>query len=138
MLLVAVVLYFPSLAHGFQPLIFNENSITHRQITERAVLRKTAEVCRDFAASAGQDFSLVIDNSLSAGKVQRACSSVGTSTLLSTAIFQTSIAQMYFANAKVDVEFILSDTHHFVDEAFQGGRDLITEGVSYVKASVKL
>ncbi|XP_067437736.1 von Willebrand factor A domain-containing protein 7-like isoform X1 [Thunnus thynnus] len=140
MLLVAVVLSFPDLAHGFKPLFsLYGNSITHRHITNRAVLRKTAEVCRDFAASEGQNFSLVIDNSLSADKVQRACSSIGTSTsLLSTVIFQTSMAQMYFGNAKVDVAFMLSDKHHFDDEAFQAGRDLITEGVSYVKASVKL
>ncbi|XP_053182806.1 von Willebrand factor A domain-containing protein 7-like [Scomber japonicus] len=140
MLLGAVVLSLPSLAHGFQPLFsLDGNTITHCHITERAVFRKTAEVCRDLAASKGKDFSLVIDDSLSAAKVQRACSSIGTSTsVLSTVTFQTSIAQMYFSNAKVDIDFLLSDKHHFDDESFQGGRDLITAGVSYVKASVKL
>nr|XP_046264832.1 von Willebrand factor A domain-containing protein 7-like [Scatophagus argus] len=140
MLVVAVVLYPTGLIHTFQPLFsFDGNSTTHRDITQRAVLRKTAEVCRDIAASEGRDFSLTIDNSLSVDKVQRACSSTGTSTsLLSTVMFQTSIANMYLSNAKVDVVFALSEEHHFDDETFQGGRDVITAGVSAVKASVKL
>ncbi|KAM7393983.1 hypothetical protein PAMP_020812 [Pampus punctatissimus] len=80
-----------------------------------------------------------IDDDLSADKVQRACFSIGTSnSLLSTVIFQTSIANMYFDNAKVDIVFALSAEHHFDDETFQGGRDVITAGVSAVKASVKL
>ncbi|XP_051241569.1 von Willebrand factor A domain-containing protein 7 [Dicentrarchus labrax] len=138
MLLVAVVLSLPSLIHSFQPLFsFDGKSSTHRDITQKAVLRKTAEVCRDIAASEGRDFSLTIDDSLSADKVQMACSTTGTS-LLSTVTFQTSIANMYFSNAKVDVVFALSEEHHFDDETFQGGRDIITAGVSAVKASVKL
>ncbi|KAE8300745.1 von Willebrand factor A domain-containing protein 7 Protein G7c Precursor [Larimichthys crocea] len=139
MLLLVVVLFRPGLIHSFQPLFsFDGNSTTHRVITERAVLRKTAEVCRDIAASEGRDFSLTIDDSLSIDKVQRACSSAGTSTsLLSTVIFQTSIAKMYFSNAQVDLIFALSEEHHFDDETFQGGRDVITAGVSAVKASVK-
>ncbi|XP_035515350.1 von Willebrand factor A domain-containing protein 7-like [Morone saxatilis] len=138
MLLVAVVLSLPGFIHSFQPLFsFDGNSSTHRDITQKAVLRKTAEVCRDIAASEGRDFSLTIDDSLSADKVQRACSTTGTS-LLSTVLFQTSIANMYFSNAKVDVVFALSEEHHFDDETFQGGRDIITAGVSAVKASVKL
>ncbi|KAM9362957.1 von Willebrand factor A domain-containing protein 7 [Symphorus nematophorus] len=140
LLMAVVVLSLPGLIHSFQPLFsFDGNSTTHRDITIRAVLRKTAEVCRDIALSEGRDFSLTIDNSLSAGQVQRACSSTGTSTsLLSTVMFQTSISNMYFSNAKVDVVFALSEEHHFDDETFEGGRDIITAGVSAVKASVKL
>ncbi|XP_075946869.1 von Willebrand factor A domain-containing protein 7 [Anarhichas minor] len=138
--MVALVISLPGLINSFQPLFsFDGNSTTHRDITQRAVLRKTAEVCRDIAASEGRDFSLTIDDSLSTDKVQRACSTTGSSTaLLSTVIFRTSIANMYFGNAKVDVVFALSEEHHFDDETFQGGRDVITAGVSAVKASVKL
>ncbi|KAM7419016.1 hypothetical protein PAMA_016233 [Pampus argenteus] len=129
-MLVAVVLSLLGLAHSFLPLFsFDGHSTTHRDITQRAVLRKTAEVCRDIAASEGQDFSLVIDDNLSADKVQRACFSIGTSSsLLSTVIYQTAIANMYFGNAKVDIVFALSAEHHFDDESFQGGRDVITAG----------
>ncbi|KAI3352993.1 hypothetical protein L3Q82_019566 [Scortum barcoo] len=136
MFLVVVVLCLPGLIHSFQPLFsLGGKSITHRDITVRAVLRKTAEVCRDIAASEGRDFNLTIDDSLTAVKVQRACSSTS---LLSTIKFQTSIANMYFSNAAVDLVFALSKEHHFDDETFQGGRDIITAGVSAVKASVKL
>ncbi|XP_040892810.1 von Willebrand factor A domain-containing protein 7 [Toxotes jaculatrix] len=138
--LMAVVLSLPGIIHCFQPLFsFDGTSTTHRDITRMAALRKTAEVCRDIALSEGRPFSLIIDDSVSAGKVQRACSVTGTSTsLLSTVMFQTSIAKMYFSNAIVDVVYALSEKHHFDDETFQGGRDIITAGVSAVKASVKL
>ncbi|XP_068583218.1 von Willebrand factor A domain-containing protein 7 [Cebidichthys violaceus] len=138
--MVALVISLPGLINSFQPLFsLDGNSTTHLDITQRAVLRKTAEVCRDIAASEGRDFSLTIDDSLSIDKVQRACSSTGSSTsLLSTVMFKTSIANMIFGNAKVDVVFALSEEHHFDDETFQGGRDVITAGVSAVKASVKL
>ncbi|AWP05911.1 putative von Willebrand factor A domain-containing protein 7-like [Scophthalmus maximus] len=129
-LLMAVGLSLPGPIHCFLPLFsFDGNSTTHRDITQRAVLRKTAEVCRDIAASEGRDFSLTIDDRLSASEVQRACSSTGTSTsLLSSVLYHTSIANMYFSNAKVDVVFALSEEHHFDDETFQGGRDVITAG----------
>ncbi|KAM3622807.1 uncharacterized protein V6R79_003398 [Siganus canaliculatus] len=136
--LVAAVLYLPGCIHSFQPLfVFDGNSTTHRDITQRAILRKTAEVCRDIAASEGRDFTLTIDDSLSPGQVQSACSSPDTS-LRSTVMFQTSIANMYFGNAKVDVIFVLSEKHHFDDESFLRGREIITRGVSAVKASVKM
>jgi len=35
---------------------------------------------------------------------------------------------MYLSNAKVDVIFALSEEHHFDDESFRGGRDVITAG----------
>nr|XP_020496296.1 LOW QUALITY PROTEIN: von Willebrand factor A domain-containing protein 7-like [Labrus bergylta] len=137
---VVLIFSLSGLVHSFQPLFtLDGNSTTHRVITQRAVLRKTAEVCRDIATAAGRDFSLTIDNSLTASKVLRACSSMGSSTsLLSSINFQTSITNMYFSNAKVDVIFVLSDAHHFDDESFERGRDIITSGVSAVKKSVAL
>lgn len=38
---------------------------------------------------------------------------------------------MYFSNAKVDVVFALSEEHHFDDETFQEGRDVITAGTRH-------
>lgn len=138
-LTAALILSLSGLIHSFQPLFTSDgNSTTHRVITQRAVLRKTAEVCRDMAASEGQNFSLTIDDSLTADKVQRACSSTDSpNSVLSTLKFRTSIAKMYFSNAKVDVVSALSEKHHFDDETFEEGRALITSGVSAVKASVK-
>ncbi|KAM7009756.1 von Willebrand factor A domain-containing protein 7-like [Tautogolabrus adspersus] len=137
---VVVIFSLSGLVHSFNPLFsLDGKSATHRVITQRAVLRKTAEVCRDIAIAAGRDFSLTIDNSLTANRVLRACSSTGSSTsLVSSVNFQTSIGNMYFSNAKVDVIFAKSDAHHFDDESFERGRDIITLGVSAVKKSVAL
>ncbi|XP_077380532.1 von Willebrand factor A domain-containing protein 7-like [Festucalex cinctus] len=140
LLLMSVVLELTGLTRSFQPLFaFDGNSTSHRDITQRAVLRKTAEVCRDMTRTDGMDFSLTIDDSLTVDRVQEACSFSDNSTsLVSSVLFHTSIANMYFSNAYVDLVSVLSDEHHFDSEMFQKGRDLITKGVSAVKASVKL
>ncbi|KAK0148274.1 von Willebrand factor A domain-containing protein 7 [Merluccius polli] len=106
----------------FQPLFSLEGSSTHLTITLKAVLYKSAEVCRALASAEGQDFSLTIDNSLTISK--------------------TSITNMYLGNAAVDVVDALSKKHHFDDETFPEGRDVITAGivegsVLAVKANVK-
>ncbi|XP_057698886.1 von Willebrand factor A domain-containing protein 7-like [Corythoichthys intestinalis] len=135
--LLFVVLNLIVQTQNFHPL-YKRNSITHREITTKAVLRKTAEVCRDIAAAEGQDFILTIDDSLTAEQVQKACSSSRKSGSLSSSFsFHGSIAFMYLGNAYVDLAYALSTKHHFDSETFQQGRDLITEGVSVVKASVK-
>ncbi|XP_077427685.1 von Willebrand factor A domain-containing protein 7-like [Vanacampus margaritifer] len=136
--LVAVIFIFTGQTQSFKPL-FDGNSISHRDITVRAVLRKTAEVCRDIAAAEGWDFNLAIDDSLTAQRVHTACSSSRESTsLLSSVSFHGSIAYIYLNNANVDLVYALSDKHHFDSETFHKGRDLITQGVSAVKANVKL
>lgn len=56
---LVMLLSLPGLILSFQPLIALK-STTHRDITQRAVLRKTAEVCRDIAASNGWPFSLTV------------------------------------------------------------------------------
>uniref|UniRef100_A0A8C6UA92 von Willebrand factor A domain containing 10, tandem duplicate 2 n=1 Tax=Neogobius melanostomus TaxID=47308 RepID=A0A8C6UA92_9GOBI len=136
--IVFLVLSLWGSVHSFQPLFtLNGKSTTHRDITRQAILRKTAEVCRDIAASEGRPFSLAIDNALTVEKVQSACSGNSTS-VLSTVRFHTSIAIMYFSNALVDVVYALSEEHHFDDETFKGGREVLTTDVAAVKASVKL
>ncbi|XP_070777457.1 von Willebrand factor A domain-containing protein 7-like [Enoplosus armatus] len=133
--LVVVALSLPGLAHCFQPFFsFDGTSITHRDMTQRAILRKTAEVCRDIAASEGRYFSLKIDDNLSVSKVQTACSSTPTS----SDMFQTAINDIYYSNEKVDFSLALAKEYHFDDETFQEGRNIITAGVSSVKANVKL
>ena len=60
-LLVALLLCLLSFIHSFQPLlVFDGNTTTHRDITQRAILRKTAEVCQTLAADEGRDFSLTV------------------------------------------------------------------------------
>ncbi|XP_070684547.1 uncharacterized protein [Pempheris klunzingeri] len=111
----------------------------HRVITQRSVLRKTAEVCRDIAASEGRDFNLKIDDNLSVTKVQNACSSTTASTSpLPADMFQTALNDLYFSNEKVDFSLALIAEYHFHDETFQKGRNIITAGVASLKANVKL
>ncbi|XP_049576222.1 von Willebrand factor A domain-containing protein 7-like isoform X2 [Syngnathus scovelli] len=136
--LLAMVIMLIGLTQSFQPLsILNGKSTSHRDITIRAILRKTAEVCRDIAAAAGQEFSLTIDDSLTAERVHKECSSSTNSSILSSIFFSASIVSIYLNNANVDLAYALSGEHHFDNEAFQKGRDLITQGMSAVKASVK-
>lgn len=52
-------LFQPPQAAAFKPL-FHDGSITHREITQMAILRKTAEVCRDIATALGRDFTLAV------------------------------------------------------------------------------
>lgn len=65
MLLIVVAVFLlrgafqPPWATAFKPFT-SESSLTHRQITEMAILRKTAEVCRDIAIAEGQHFTLVV------------------------------------------------------------------------------
>lgn len=49
---------------AFKPL-FSAGSFTHRDITRAAILRKTAEVCRDIATAQGQHFTLTVRTNLS-------------------------------------------------------------------------
>ncbi|XP_073698690.1 von Willebrand factor A domain-containing protein 7-like [Garra rufa] len=122
---------------AFKPL-FQGGSLTHREITQMAILRKTAEVCRDIAISQGRDFTLPINNGLTPSAVQKACStSSASSSALSSLSFYSAITETYLSNAAVDVAFALSEAHHVDNEAFREGRDLITKGVAAVKASVQ-
>lgn len=59
-----LVLLLPGFLHCFNPLL-SSDSTTHRVISQRAILRKTAEVCRDIAVSAGQDFTLTVSGTWS-------------------------------------------------------------------------
>ncbi|RXN04431.1 von Willebrand factor A domain-containing 7-like protein [Labeo rohita] len=55
--LLCGTLFQPLQVAAFKPL-FQGGSLTHREITELAILRKTAEVCRDIATAQGRDFTL--------------------------------------------------------------------------------
>nr|XP_061792057.1 von Willebrand factor A domain-containing protein 7-like [Nerophis lumbriciformis] len=133
LLSVGLVLSLTGRMQCFEPL-FASGSLTHKDITIRAIVQKTAEVCRDIAAVNGQDFSLTIDDSLTIEQVLEACFS--SSSLLSSFQFNSAIAEIFLANAFVDRR-LFGNVHHFDDEAFQGGRDIITRGVADVKDNVR-
>ncbi|KAG1925181.1 von Willebrand factor A domain-containing protein 7 [Pimephales promelas] len=135
--LLCGTLFQPPHATAFKPLL-KDGSITHREITQMAILRKTAEVCHDIATAQGRDFTLAINNRLTISAVQRACAtSPDSSSVIASLGFYSVIADIYFSNAAIDVAFVLSDAHHVDNEAFVEGRNLITSGLAAVKASVK-
>ncbi|CAG5928854.1 unnamed protein product, partial [Menidia menidia] len=70
LLLVAVTIAMLDATESFQSFISSDgNSSALSGITRRAILQKTAEVCRDLAASQNREFTLRIDNSLVAEEV---------------------------------------------------------------------
>lgn len=60
-LLMALYLSIPGGTQAFKLRIAGGGSFTHRDITQRAVLRKTAEVFRALAAAQGRNFSLPVN-----------------------------------------------------------------------------
>ncbi|XP_077102695.1 von Willebrand factor A domain-containing protein 7 [Siphateles boraxobius] len=130
-------LFQPPQAAAFKPL-FHDGSITHREITQMAILRKTAEVCRDIATAQGRDFTLAINNRLTVSAVQQACAThPDLSSAISSLGFYSAITEMYLSNAAIDATFALSAARHIDNEAFVEGRDLITSGLAAVKANVQ-
>uniref|UniRef100_A0A8C2CWE9 von Willebrand factor A domain containing 10, tandem duplicate 2 n=1 Tax=Cyprinus carpio TaxID=7962 RepID=A0A8C2CWE9_CYPCA len=127
-------LFQPPQAEAFK-IFPTDDSLTHQQITEAAFLRKMVEVCRDVATSQGKGFTLPINSKLTPTTVQKACSNSYAS-LLKLSTFNLAIIQTALSNAAVDRKQF-STAHHFDDEDFKNGRDLITKGIASVKVSIK-
>ncbi|XP_048052802.1 von Willebrand factor A domain-containing protein 7-like isoform X2 [Megalobrama amblycephala] len=109
------------------------NGNTHVTITRHAVMAKIQEVCEAVAESEGREFR--IHPGSSPEEVLRAC--LGTATgEVSGAKFHTALNQIYMQNGFVDSDFMSSAPHHFHDEAFTEGRNLIIQGIAAIKANV--
>ncbi|XP_016323695.1 von Willebrand factor A domain-containing protein 7-like isoform X1 [Sinocyclocheilus anshuiensis] len=106
---------------------------THVNITGNAVMEKIREVCEAVAESEGRDFK---PTGSSAEELLRAC--LGTATgEVSGAKFRTALNQIYMQNGFVDRDFMSSAPHHFNNEAFNEGRNLIIQGTAAIKANVR-
>lgn len=146
-------------AHGFR--ILPGKSMSHMEITERAILNVTVQVCRALAQAEGTDFTLpvrtyfqhvstlesrkfswIVDwrrlharpqaQPFTAEGVAAACGAPKSSKSFSQAI--TLIKLM---NMRVDIRHVLNASYHFDEEMFLTGRKIITEGLLAVKASNK-
>ncbi|XP_067261338.1 von Willebrand factor A domain-containing protein 7-like [Chanodichthys erythropterus] len=107
---------------------------THETITGHAVMAKIHEVCKAVAESEGKEFRIHLGSSPE--EVLRAC--LGTATgEVSGAKFRTALNQIYMQNGFVDSDFMSSAPHHFNDEAFIEGRNLIIQGIAAIKANVR-
>ncbi len=72
----------------------------------------------------------------SAEELLRAC--LGTATGdVSGAKFHTALNQIYKQNGLVDQNYMTSAPHHFSNEAFDEGRNLIIQGTAAIKANVR-
>ncbi|XP_026183681.1 von Willebrand factor A domain-containing protein 7-like isoform X2 [Mastacembelus armatus] len=127
-LAVLCLLLLQTGAHGFR---LGGNSVTHQQITENAILNMTTQVCRALAMAEGKDFKFP-PPPFTAESVALACE-----TTKSSKTFHKTISLIREKNKMVDYYFFWSAKHHFDDETFTEGRDVIVKGLSSVKASIK-
>ncbi|XP_035998882.1 von Willebrand factor A domain-containing protein 7-like [Fundulus heteroclitus] len=118
---------------GIYPRFINDllykGSLNHQDITERAILNVTAQVCRSLALSEGKDFSFP---SLTATAVADAC---GASK--SSKSFVKTIQRMKSENWQTDIYYALSPSRHCDNENITEGQKLITDGLDVVKAANK-
>ncbi|XP_047667869.1 von Willebrand factor A domain-containing protein 7-like isoform X2 [Tachysurus fulvidraco] len=105
-------------------------SKTHQDITRDAVLQTIVDICRLRMLQMGQNF--VEPGVLTVNSVAESCYSSD-----SAKDFQESIDKINKHNVWIDYKHIFTGSYHFDNEEFLSGRNLITEGVSVVKSSVK-
>ncbi|XP_066535413.1 von Willebrand factor A domain-containing protein 7-like [Hoplias malabaricus] len=110
--------------------IVSSSSVTHGEITRSAILNATLQACKEQALQQGKDF--VEPKTLTEESLAAACSSPD-----SAKGFKRSITKIRDRNAWVDIHHVFDAEYHFDDESFLNGRDLITNGTSIVKASVR-
>ncbi|XP_030640137.1 von Willebrand factor A domain-containing protein 7-like [Chanos chanos] len=109
---------------------------SHTSITEEAVLREAVESCKAVALAEGKAFTPPVD--LTAEKVLGACMKALEDRMDVSAVkFRELLDEIITANTEVDDNFYSSAPHHFHNEAFIQGRDLITKEVISIKASLQ-
>nr|XP_029133505.1 von Willebrand factor A domain-containing protein 7-like [Labrus bergylta] len=111
--------------HGFG--ILPGDSLNHLEITERAILNVTVQVCHDLAAAEGADFTFP---PFSAEGVAVVCGAPK-----SSKSFRQAITFITLRNIRVDLRHALNASFHFDEEMFGQGRNIISEGVEAIKAS---
>ncbi|XP_044079816.1 von Willebrand factor A domain-containing protein 7-like [Siniperca chuatsi] len=117
-------------AFGFE-VIFAGDSLSHQDITERAILNATVQVCRAVALAEGKGFTFP-PPPFTAESVAAACQASK-----SSKSFRQTINLIQSRNQLVDLRHALDSSYHFDNENFAEGRKIITEGLSAVKASNK-
>ncbi|XP_017319797.1 von Willebrand factor A domain-containing protein 7 [Ictalurus punctatus] len=127
-LIYLIMILMTSQTLTFMPLM--SKSKTHQDITSDAILQTTADICKSRALREGRSF--VLPGALTVKSVAGSCYSPD-----SAKGFQSSLEEIVIFNAWVDVRYVFTGSYHFDNEEFLAGRNLITEGVSAVKYSIK-
>ncbi|XP_042355378.1 von Willebrand factor A domain-containing protein 7-like [Plectropomus leopardus] len=105
------------------------DSMSHQDITERAILNTTAQTCRALALAEDKDFTFP---SLTIESVAVACEASKSSKSL-----RKTIRLIQKMNKRVDLLRFAQSSYHMDNELILEGRRLITDGLSVVKASNK-
>ncbi|XP_020778682.2 von Willebrand factor A domain-containing protein 7-like [Boleophthalmus pectinirostris] len=125
-----IVLLLPTAVLGF--VVNRGTTFTHQEITQRAFLNVTVEVCRSIAQSEGRTFTApatpyTVENVLQSCDAQNAIK-----------LFYQNMKLIQNYNIRVDKSVLYnSPSHHFHNEMFNEGRDIIVAGLGAVKASNK-
>lgn len=105
------------------------DSLSHLEITERALLNATVRACRALAQSEGTDFTppsqpFTVEN------VAAACNAPQ-----SSKTFRQAITFIVLRNVRVDLRNALNASYHFDEEMLIEGKRIIIERIQAVKAS---
>ncbi|XP_068572632.1 von Willebrand factor A domain-containing protein 7-like [Cebidichthys violaceus] len=111
--------------------LLSGKSLNHQEITKKAILNSTLQVCRALAQAEGTDFTFPAQP-FTAMAVAVACG-----VPKSSKSFRQAIICIMLRNIRVDIRHALNASFHFDDEMFVQGRKIITEGILAVKASNK-
>ncbi|XP_069002307.1 von Willebrand factor A domain-containing protein 7-like [Embiotoca jacksoni] len=125
--LCLLLLHTGALGFGILP----GKSLNHLEITEKAILNATVQVCRALAQAEGADFTFP-SQPFTAEGVVAACR-----VPQSSKTFRRAIIFIMLRNIRVDLRHALNASFHFDEEMFVQGRKIITEGIVAVKASNK-
>ncbi|KAK7925737.1 hypothetical protein WMY93_008047 [Mugilogobius chulae] len=117
-------------AEGFG--ILPGDSLSHLEITEKAILNSTLYACRALAQTEGTDFTFPV-GTFTFDSVISACKATQ-----SSKTFRLAVYLITYRNVRVDIQHALNGSFHFDEELFAGGRAIITEGIQAVKANNKL
>lgn len=121
------VLLLDAAVHGFG--ILPGNSLSHLEITEKALLNATLQACRALAQEEGTNFSPP-PQPFTPESVAAACNAQR-----SSKSFRSALLSIILRNVRVDLRHPLNASFHFDDEMLNEGRNIITERIMAVKAS---
>ncbi|KAG9272225.1 von Willebrand factor A domain-containing protein 7-like [Astyanax mexicanus] len=111
-------------------------SLTHSVMTMEALLEVASTACREEAQANGQTYTR--PDPLTPQNLLLACLGASEEAGISSSKFTEVLDEIISQNTNIDDLNGLggSPAHHFNDEVLEQGRDIITEGVSVIKASL--
>ncbi|XP_066506099.1 von Willebrand factor A domain-containing protein 7-like [Hoplias malabaricus] len=113
----------------------DEDSRTHYDITEEALLSVALDACREEAQAVNRPFNP--PSLMSPEAVLTACLGASDDAEVSASVFTILLNEIISENSNVDRDQAFSSAHHFNDEIFGAGRNVITQGLAIVRANLQ-